>query len=89
MKDYYAIDVSDFLNNNLPFYIQVKAEALELARSGKVDVVAYIEQRLREEHDKRVSQMGISDPFEYYVNRHEKDSAVARKVIEEHRQQHS
>jgi len=85
MKDYYALDVSEFLNNNIPFYEKVRSEALTAAKSGNVDVVTYIEQRLKEEHDKQISLLNLKDSFEYYVQRHEKNPVIARQVIDEYR----
>ncbi|EKY1941960.1 hypothetical protein RA231_000331 [Cronobacter turicensis] len=86
MKDYYQIDLDQFIKNNPDLYYLARKEAGIHSEAIGLTVPEFVEYKMKEAHSKSLREKGVQDPFEYYVDKHESDSELALKIINERRQ---
>jgi len=87
MKNYVQMDLDEFRQNNLPLYDQIRMDAGKQSDALGISVPEFIEWKLREAHAEHLLSMGVQNTFEYCVDKHEHDSALALKIIDEHRKE--
>ena len=87
MKDYMQMDLDEFRKNNLPLYEQIRKDAGKQSEALGMSVPAFIDLKLKEAHAENLLRMGVQDAFEYCVDKHEQDSALALKIINERRKE--
>lgn len=87
MKDYMQLDLEEFRKNNLPLYERIRKDAGEQSESLGISVPEFIDWKLKEAHAEHLLEMGVQDSFEYCVDKHERDSALALKIIDERRKE--
>lgn len=87
MKNYVQMDLDEFRHNNLPLYDQIRKDAGQQSEALGISVPEFIEWKLREAHTEHLLRMGVQNTFEYCVDKHEHDSALALKIIDEHRKE--
>ena len=86
MKDYYQIDLDEFIKNNPDLYYQARKDAGLNSGALGLSVEEFVELKMKEAHNKRLLGIGVQDPFEYCVDKHEPDSELALKIIHDRRQ---
>ena len=85
MKDYYQMDVDDFRRRNYDILKKARLQAPAHAEVMGMSETEYVDYCIREEHKKHISSMGIEDPYEYFVKKHEDNYELALKIIEDRR----
>ncbi|ERK18012.1 MAG: hypothetical protein QM578_14570 [Pantoea sp.] len=85
MKDYYKIDLEDFMQNNKALIGEIKSKAPVYADDMGLDEVQYINREVKRAHLDYVESLGVKDPYEYYISRHEEDRPLAEQLIAQHR----
>ncbi len=87
MKDYMQMDLDEFRKNNLSLYEQIRKDAGQQSGALGISVPEFIDWKLKEAHAEHLLKMGVQDAFEYCVDKHEPDSALALKIIDERRKE--
>lgn len=87
MKNYVQMDLDEFRKNNIPLYDQIRKDAGSQSEALAMSVPEFIEWQLKEAHVVHLLSLGVQDTFEYCVDKHEHDSALALKIIDEHRKE--
>ena len=85
MKDYYKIDLEDFMQNNKALISEIKSKAPVYADDLGLDEVQYINREIKRAHLDYVESLGVKDPYEYYISQHEEDHPLAEQLIAQHR----
>jgi hypothetical protein len=85
MKDYYKIDLEAFMQSNKGLIGEINSKAPVYADDMGLDVVQYINREIKRAHLDYVESLGVKDPYEYYVSRHEDDRQLAEQLITQHR----
>jgi len=86
VKDYYQIDLDEFIKDNPALYYQVRKDAGLHSEALGLTVPEFVSFKMKEAHSKSLLSMGIQDSFEYCDDKHEPDSELASKIINERRQ---
>lgn len=87
MKDYVKLDLDEFRKNNLPLYEEIRKDAGKHSEALGISVPKFIEWKLKEAHAEHLLRMGVQDTFEYCVDKHEPDSALALKIVHDRRKE--
>jgi len=87
MKNYVQMDLDEFRKNNIPLYDQIRKDAGSQSEALEMSVPEFIEWKLKEAHAEHLLSLGVQDTFEYCVDKYEHDSALALKIIDEHRKE--
>jgi hypothetical protein len=85
MKDYYKIDLEVFMFNNADLIKEIKSKAPVYADELGLEVVQYINREVKRAHLDYIESLGVRDPYEYYISRHEEDRYLADQLIAQHR----
>lgn len=86
MKDYYQIDLDEFIKNNPDLHYQARKEASLHSEAIGVTIPEFVDIKMKEAHSKSLLSQGIQDPFEFCVDKHEPNTELALKIINERRQ---
>jgi len=85
MKDYYQMDIDEFRRSNYDILKKARLQAPAHADVMGMSESEYVDYCIREEHKKHIASMGIEDPYEYFVKKHEENHGLALKIIEDRR----
>ncbi|WP_270735222.1 DUF6388 family protein [Leclercia adecarboxylata] len=86
MKDYYQIDLDEFIKNNPDLHYQARKEAGLHSEAIGITIPEFVDIKMKEAHSKSLLSQGIQDPFEFCVDKHEPNTELALKIINERRQ---
>jgi len=81
------MDLDEFRKNNLPLYEKIRKDAGKQSAALGMSVQEFVSWKLKESHAEYLIRKGVQDPFEYCVDKHEHDSALALKIIDEYRKE--